>query len=394
MAPPQTRLFDFERATDYLVSRGIDVLIGSGYVNYGYIAGYFTHFGRDYAGPLYNGLPLVRFAGLPADRGIPPFLITYPGEEGDILAQGSWIEDRRFWGPKYSVAGRPAPLDVSEDPVEALAKALDERGLSRGTVGLDMWDISQSLGRQIEAALPHARLVDASQDFGTLRMVKTPEEIERLRGAVAGVERGHAAVREHLREGMTALKLAAIVKRAVIDEHTDRYIVHVGAGKLGAMVRAPTDARLRRGELVSVDVCSMYKNYCGDMWRIYAFGEQRSDALAVHAAMDEVNAILVSAVKPGVKASDLYELGKSEMNRRGLDLALDFIGHGVGIEVHEPPNLIPTDHTVLQQNMVVVFELSITRFDLGRLSAEITCLVTERGCEVLGTLPYTITHVP
>ena len=89
-------LLDPDRSSVYLKSRGIDVLVGAGYVNYGYIAGYFTHFGRDYPGPLYNGLPLVRFAALPADRAVPPFLVTYPGEEGDIIAQGSWIEDRRF----------------------------------------------------------------------------------------------------------------------------------------------------------------------------------------------------------------------------------------------------------------------------------------------------------
>ena len=110
-------LLDPDRSSAYLKSRGIksrgiDVLVGAGYVNYGYIAGYFTHFGRDYPGPLYNGLPLVRFAALPADRAVPPFLVTYPGEEGDIIAQGSWIEDRRFWGPRYNVPGRPDALSA------------------------------------------------------------------------------------------------------------------------------------------------------------------------------------------------------------------------------------------------------------------------------------------
>ena len=83
-------LLDPDHASHYLQQRGLDVLVGGGYVNYGYIAGYFTHFNRDYPGPLYNGLPLIRFAGLPADRSITPFLVTYPGEEGDIIAQGTW----------------------------------------------------------------------------------------------------------------------------------------------------------------------------------------------------------------------------------------------------------------------------------------------------------------
>ena len=387
-------LLDLDRASHYLEQRGLDVLVGGGYVNYGYITGYFTHFNRDYPGPLYNGLPLIRFAGLPADRAVPPFLVTYPGEEGDILTQGSWIEDRRFWGPSYNVPGRPDSVTVLDDPVKALVDALDERGLSTGTIGVGARDLEPSLWQRVQAALPQASVVDASDAFDEIRMIKTPEEILRLRGAVAGVERGHAAVRESLTEGMTALELAAIVNRAVIDEYTDRYIVHVSAGPRGSVVLAPTEAKLKRGELVSVDAGSLHRNYAGDMFRVYAFGEQPGDGLKVHAAMDEVNDLMIAAVKPGAVASELYELGKSEMGRRGLELALDFAGHGIGIDVHERPYLVPNDHTVLQPGMVVVLEISTRRFDLGHLSAEITCLVTDSGCEVLNSVPHTITHIP
>ena len=387
-------LLDPDRSRAYLKSHRMDVLVGGGYVNYGYVAGYFTHFGRDYPGPLYNGVQLVRFAGLPADRATPPFLVTYPGEEGDIVAQGSWIEDRRFWGPTYNVPGRPDSLEVQEDPVLALVDALEERGLTSGTVGVSARDLDPSLWQRVKDALPDATVIDASDTFGALRMIKTPEELTRLRGAVAGAERGHAAVRENLAEGMTALELAALVNRAVIDEYTDRYIVHVSAGPLGSVVLAPTDAEIKRGELISVDVGSLHRNYCGDMFRVYAFGEQQGDGLQVHAAMDEVNNLLIDAVKPGVRASELYEPGKVEMAERGLELALDFIGHGIGIDVHERPYLISTDHTVLQPGMVVVLEVNTRRFDLGHLSAEITCLVTDDGCEVLNTVPHTITHIP
>ena len=391
---PNTRLLDPIRAAEHMRGRGIDVLIGTGYVNYGYFSGYFTHFGRDYPGPLYNGLPLVRFATLPADQDVAPFLVTYPGEEGDIVAQGSWIEDRRFWGPKYNVPGRTDGLAVNEDPVETLATALEERGLADASIGLDMSGVSAPLWDQVQSALPRAKIIDAGDDFNRLRMIKTSEEIRRIEGAVAGAERGHQAVVEHLTEGMTALELAALVKRSVIDEYTDRYIVHVSAGALGAVVLAPTNVQLRRGELVSVDVGTLYKDYCGDMFRVYAFGPQPPDALELHARMDEVNSILIDAVAPGVRASELYRLGKAEMNGRGLELALDFVGHGLGIDVHEPPYLIAGDDTVLEPNMVVVLEVTTRRFDLGHLSAEITCLVTEDGCRVLNKMPYTITHIP
>ena len=386
-------LIDPWRARRRMEARGIDVLVGAGYVNYGYIAGYFTHFGRDYPGPLYNGLPMVRFAGLPRDAALPPFLVTYPGEEGDIHVQGTWIEDRRFWGPKYNVPGRASALRVNEDPYLTLADALDERGLAGGAVGISMTDVSVPMFERLKAALPQASLIDASGDFDAIRMVKTPEEIRRLLGAVASAERGHMAVRERLREGMTGMELAAEVKRAVTDARTDRYIVHVSAGALGSVVLAATADPLPHDSIISVDVGALHQDYCGDMFRVYAFGNAPSDAFDIHDRLDEVNAQLIDAVRPGVTASELYHLGRGEMERRGLELALDFVGHGLGIDVHERPYLVATDHTPLEPDMVVVLEVSTRRSDLGHLCAEITCLVTKDGCEVLNTLPYTITHV-
>ena len=223
--------------------------------------------------------------------------------------QGSWIEDRRFWGPKYNVPGRTPAFQVNDDPNRTLADALDERGLAGGVIGVSMSEVPVPMLRGLEASLPQATLVDATDDFNAIRMVKTAEEIRRLRGAVAGAERGQMAVRECLRDGMTGFELAAEVKRAVTDERTDRYIIHVSAGALGSVVLAPTDAPIRRDSIVSVDVGSLYEDYCGDMFRVYAFGDAPKDALDIHERLDEVNETLVDAVRPGVLASELYELG-------------------------------------------------------------------------------------
>ena len=68
-------------------ARGIDVLVAAGYVNYGYVAGYFSHFGRDYPGPLYNGLPMVRFAALPRDARSRPSWSPIPARRGTYTSR-------------------------------------------------------------------------------------------------------------------------------------------------------------------------------------------------------------------------------------------------------------------------------------------------------------------
>lgn len=342
-----TQLVDRERASAVMDERNIDVLLGAGFINYGYIAGYFTHFGMDYPGPLADGTPLVRLAGLPRDPSLPPFLITYPDEEWDIIAYGSWIEDRWYWGQQYNLPGTE-PLKGLEDPADCLAQALAERGLAEGRVGLDLWHASAALTERIREAIPKAAVVDAGEAFGALRMVKTAPEIERLRGAVA---------------------------------------------EKGATVLAPTGRRLKKGELVLVDCGCVHRAYIGDMARVYAYGEPPPDAVRVHQAMDRVNGIIVAAIEPGLKASQLYGIGAAAMKSGGLEMSLEFAGHGIGLDVHEPPFLVPDDHTVLRPNMVIVIEVATRRPDLGLICAEIPVLVTADGAEVLSALPIELTHV-
>ena len=387
------RLINQKRATDIMLNSDIDIIIGTGYVNYGYISGYFTHFGRDYPGPLYNGLPLVRFAGMPCDKNIPPFLVTYPGEEGDIHVQKTLIEDRRFWGPKYKAPGRNSKMTVAEDPYQSLREALEERGLSQSNIGLSMSELNIETLENIRKCLPDATLVDASKHFNKIRMIKTSEEIRRIRLAVNGAERGHKAVQNNLKPGMSQLELSAIVKRAVIDDNTDRYIIHVSSGKYGSFVLAPSEDIISKNTIVSVDVGSLYRDYCGDMFRVYALGKAPKQALEIHSQLDEVNAILLKSLKPGILASDLYTLGRLEMEKRGLELALDFVGHSLGIDVHEPPYLVANDHTILESNMIIVLEVATRIENIGHLCAEITCLITNQGCEILNTIPYSITHI-
>ena len=157
---------------------------------------------------------------------------------------------------------------------------------------------------------------------------------------------------------------------------------------------APTGRKLKKGELVLVDCGCVHRAYIGDMARVYAYGEPPPDAVRVHEAMDRVNATIVASIRPGLKASELYSIGAAAMKSGGLELSLEFAGHGIGLDVHEPPFLVPDDHTILRPNMVIVIEVATRRPDLGLICAEIPVLVTADGAEVLSSLPIELTHVP
>ena len=174
---------------------------------------------------------------------------------------------------------------------------------------------------------------------------------------------------------MTELELAAVAKKAVIDAHTDRYIVHACFGAKGATVLAPTGRKLKKGELVLVDCGCVHRAYIGDMARVYAYGEPPPDAVRVHEAMDRVNATIVASIRPGLKASELYSIGAAAMKSGGLELSLEFAGHGIGLDVHEPPSWSPT----ITRFCVPTWSSS-SRWRRGGPMRSIIRIVRARGC--------------
>ena len=391
---PGPGLLNHGRAMARMAERGIDVMLAGGYVNFGYVTGFFTHFGRDFPGPLYNGLPLVRFAALPADPDIAPLLVTCPDEAEDLAVQGSWIEDRRFVGPTSELPGPGVAPNTASEPFDALAAGLAARGLADSVIGIDFSDVPARTAHRLAAALPLAELVDASQDFVHVRMVKTPAELRRLEGAVAGSERGHAAVREHLAGGASERDLAGHVRRAVADSYTVPYILHLNAGPVGPAPLPPTDRRIEPGSVVSVDVGCLHRDYAGDKFHVNAFGDPPPRAFDVHARLDRVNAALLDALRPGISGAGLFRLGRSRMEAEGLELAGAFVGHGIGIDIHETPYLAPVDHTPLAAGMVIVLEAGTRVRELGHFCSEITCLVEPDGARPLNRIGHQITRVP
>ena len=393
VAVPAPELLNHERALARMAERGIDVLLAGGYVNFGYLTGFFTHFGRDFPGPLYNGLPLVRFAALPADPGTPPFFVTCPDEAEDAAFQGSWIGDRRFVGPASELPGPGVSPNTEAEPFEALAAALAARGLADAVIGVDMADIPARTADRLAAHLPLAELVDATQDFIHVRMVKTAAELTRLEGAVAGSERGHAAVPRHLAAGISERELAGHVRRAVAGSRTSPYILHLNAGPVGPTLLPPTDRLIVPDSVVSVDVGCIHRDYAGDKFHVYAFGDPPPRAFEVHGALDRVNAALLDALRPGLSGAELFRLGRSRMEGEGLEMAGAFVGHGIGIDIHETPYLAPVDPTPLEAGMVIVLEAGTRVAELGHFCSEITCLIEPDGVRLLTGIGHRISRV-
>jgi Xaa-Pro aminopeptidase len=147
--------------------------------------------------------------------------------------------------------------------------------------------------------------------------------------------------------------------------------------------------------LVTIDWGAVVDGYCSDCTRTYATGSGVADeALAVYELVRSVQASSVEAVRAGASGKEVDALGRAVIEEAGHGEHYGHgLGHGVGLEVHEAPNLSPRSEATLAAGNVVTVEPGV--YVPGELGVRIEDLVvvTSDGCDILSSLPKSLTVV-
>jgi Xaa-Pro aminopeptidase len=130
------------------------------------------------------------------------------------------------------------------------------------------------------------------------------------------------------------------------------------------------------------------EGYLSDMTRMAFFGRPASNVKQLYRAVLEAQSAAVAAVRPGVSAARVDRQARLVLRAHGLDRAFHHsTGHGLGLEIHEPPRLGRGEKTRLAPGMVFTVEPGAYLEGLGGVRIEDTVVVTHHGCEVLTTAP-------
>ena len=279
---------------------------------------------------------------------------------------------------------------------KGVADALNELGAT-GRVGVETWDrFPAPLYLGIREQMPHT-VLERSTVVETARLVKTHYEVERLREAGRVGDVGHQAFVDALRNGpaKTELQLIRIAEGAMremnpIYEDTvpsSPSLISSGDEVHGLLLHAPLpDKYVRVGDVVNWDICSRYHGYAVDTSRTRVLGEVSHDQDAAYSIALEMAQAVRDAAKPGAVTTDLVTLAKDVASAHGASLWLDFLGHGIGLDCHERPDM-GVEEMVLEENMVITVEPRVV-FDHRFLMAnEDMVLVTPDGGTSLTSFP-------
>ncbi len=272
----------------------------------------------------------------------------------------------------------------------AAAQVVQRRKLRR--VGIESEHLTVSAHAGLRKALSaHTRLLAVTGVVEKLRMIKDAEEVASIRAAVnlgaALLDTALNSIRPGVTEIDVAAELEFAARRAGADAMSFETIVASGARSAmphGVASALPIPAR----GFVVLDFGVILHGYCSDMTRTVYVGKSSAGERRMYEAVREAQQAAIDAVRAGVASGQVDRAARSRLQNAGL--ARHFThstGHGVGLEIHEPPRIARGQRESLQAGMTITIEPGAYVADKGGVRVEDMVLVTDTGCEVLTPAP-------
>jgi Xaa-Pro aminopeptidase len=334
-----------------------------------------------------------------------PCVVANSGILDLVADQEIWVSEIRRYGYFQMDIDPSATLDATDrmqkqlfeseaykGSVEALVTAMKEKGLTRGKIGLDEMGITPQCMDQLKLLLPDATFVRSFALFERVRSVKTPGEIDILRAAARATEHAIDAALAIAKEGVTEREMLREFNACLARHDAAPVVGCIGFGTRSAMINVqPSDRKLKRGDLIRFDVGARHKHYRSDMSRGAALGEPAKKIANYYRAVEKGVLAAYDILKPGLKVSELFKHVVETVRREGIPhFKRSHVGHGIGVDGYDPPNIADSTDSVFEENMIVCVETPYYELGFAGLQVEDMVRVTKHGAESLMTLNTTL----
>jgi Xaa-Pro aminopeptidase len=359
------------KAQAAMVAGELDAVVVTSPPNVRYFSGFATEFWESPTRPWFVVVPR---------EGLPMAVIP---EIGAPAMARTWVADIRTW---------PAPRPA-DDGVSLLAGVLEALPRRFGRIGWEMGRESvirmpiADFDRLRDAVRGGLAFVDASPVIWSLRVVKSQAEIERIRAACRLGSDAFALMPARLDAGDTERAAAGKFRIALAEVGVDSVpFLAVCSGKAGydQIIVGSTEARLEAGDILFMDLGATWDGYFCDFDRNFAVGPLSDEALRAHDLVWRATEAGIAAARPGATTSDLWRAMVGVLETAGpIDLNVGRLGHGLGMQLTEPPSNTADDATPLVPGMVMTIEPGL-EYAPGRMIVhEENVVITGDGCEIL-----------
>jgi len=226
-----------------------------------------------------------------------------------------------------------------------------------------------------------------------LRMIKDESEIDRIKRACEISSRCMELASEIIGQGVAESEIKAEILKEMLNLGGEKpaFDIIVASGPNSSKPHgSPGNRLIRSGDVVVIDIGAVYEGYCSDMTRTFYVGSEPSEEVEkAHQAVLDAKQKAEEFLKIGATASDLYQSAYDQLASTGYgEHFIHGLGHGVGIEIHEPPRISRNVGEVLSEGMVLTIEPGVYFPKRFGVRVEDTILVRREGVERLTRAPY------
>lgn len=305
-------------------------------------------------------------------------------EIGAALMRQTWVEDIRTWSaPNPQDDGHSLLVEL----LSPLAKSGAEIGLMKGhetTLRMPLADYER-----LVTALPELKITDATAIIRSLRMVKSPTEIEKLAHICAVGSKTFEAVPTFATEGAPLEEVFRTFRREALLQGADDVPYLVGGADQGGyrdVISPPTRRPLQKGDILMLDTGATWDGYFCDFDRNFAIGHATDLPRRAYDVLWRATEAGIHAARPGTTCCEVFQTMRdviAEMDDHGGDVGR--LGHGLGMQLTEWPSHAAFDDTVIKENMVLTLEPSLSYGDGRIMVHEENIVVRAGGAELLST---------
>lgn len=323
------------------------------------------------------------------------YLEGYTGSDCYLLASrsGRWLVADSRYTEQAGEECRTATVVQHRDPfppfAEVIATLAKEKGLQR--IGFEKAVLTYGQYEAITAALGGRDFIPTEHIVERMRMVKRPDELEKIRAACAIADRALEGVLGAIREGMSELDLARELEDRLAKSGAEG-VAFPTIAAFGARASQPhavpsAKVRLKRGDFILLDFGALHGGYRSDTTRTFILGQADERQKAAYAAVLESQLKGIAATRPGAIGREPDAVSREHTRSQGFPEFGYGVGHGVGLEIHELPFLSRKCEEVLAPGMVVTVEPGVYLPGWGGIRIEDTVLVGPDGPECLTRFP-------
>jgi Xaa-Pro dipeptidase len=249
-------------------------------------------------------------------------------------------------------------VEFAQDPIDALAELLAERGHDASAIGFELLRLSHGHVERLRAAAPRLDIRPADELINVATTIKSADEADALGQKALATQRAVERAAASLKVGATEREcLRALIWELGQTGGRPEFGVF-GSGELTMLAHPPArDVAIVEGDLWRVDCGARFPDgQLSDLARTGVVGEPDAEQQECMQLVIESQSAAIELAVPGRPAKELYRAAARVMERGGFDLWIPHVGHGMGVGLHELPSLDPGNDAPLKAGMVLNIE--------------------------------------